>query len=260
MSSKQTKKDCHINPLTGRAIKTSGVTYKKLMEKEKKATTIQASIKSKNAQNDLNEKKEAVNKLKAVVKRTTTKKPDPPKPSSKTNDHVNIGKDKSPPYPKGKYKKDFMEIEYMKPKGGYVSYNFGKLDNKKKLEKYVKENGYKYTFSNRKKQFEAKEGIFRDFNFASIEVYDDIVEFSYEGTDYYIFKSTDEPVYKPKFKDISDKLGMFADREVFDVYTLVDLNRNKIHWSVLIFDKSQAGQKLSEQRLKKFDKNEMIKN
>lgn len=73
------KTDCHINPLTGRAIKTSGATYKKLMEKEKKATKIQASIKSKKAQSDLNEKKEAVNKLKAVVKRTTTKKQDPPK-------------------------------------------------------------------------------------------------------------------------------------------------------------------------------------
>jgi hypothetical protein len=67
------KKDCHINPLTGRAIKTSGATYKKLMEKEKKATTIQASIQSKKAQSNLNEKKEAVNKLKAVVKRSTTK-------------------------------------------------------------------------------------------------------------------------------------------------------------------------------------------
>lgn len=74
------KKDCHINPLTGRAIKTSGATYKKLMEKEKKATTIQASIQSKKAQSNLNEKKEAVNKLKAVVKRTTTKKPDVAKP------------------------------------------------------------------------------------------------------------------------------------------------------------------------------------
>ena len=74
------KKDCHINPLTGRAIKTSGVTYKKLMEKEKKATTIQASIQSKKAQSNLNEKKEAVNKLKAVVKRSTTKKPDVAKP------------------------------------------------------------------------------------------------------------------------------------------------------------------------------------
>ena len=73
------KKDCHINPLTGRAIKTSGATYKKLMEKEKKATTIQASIQSKKAQSNLNEKKDAVNKLKAVVKRSTTKKPDPPK-------------------------------------------------------------------------------------------------------------------------------------------------------------------------------------
>jgi hypothetical protein len=73
------KKDCHINPLTGRAIKTSGVTYKKLMEKEKKVTTIQASIQSKKAQSNLNQKKDAVNKLKAVVKRTTTKKPDPPK-------------------------------------------------------------------------------------------------------------------------------------------------------------------------------------
>lgn len=74
------KKDCHINPLTGRAIKTSGATYKKLMEKEKKATKVQASIKSKKAQSDLNKKKEAVNKLKAVVKRTTTKKPDVAKP------------------------------------------------------------------------------------------------------------------------------------------------------------------------------------
>lgn len=74
------KKDCHINPLTGRAIKTSGATYKKLMEKEKKATTIQASIQSKKAQSNLNEKKEAVNKLKAVVKRSTTKKPDVAKP------------------------------------------------------------------------------------------------------------------------------------------------------------------------------------
>ena len=74
------KKDCHINPLTGRAIKTSGATYKKLMEKEKEATTIQASIQSKKAQSNLNEKKEAVNKLKAVVKRSTTKKPDVAKP------------------------------------------------------------------------------------------------------------------------------------------------------------------------------------
>jgi hypothetical protein len=73
------KKDCHINPLTGRAIKTSGVTYKKLMEKEKKVTTIQASIQSKKAQSNLNQKKDAVNKLKAVVKRKTAKKPDPPK-------------------------------------------------------------------------------------------------------------------------------------------------------------------------------------
>lgn len=72
-------KNCYINPLTNRAIKTSGVTYKKLMEKEKKTTTIQAAIKSKKAQSELNEKKDAVNKLKAVVKRSTTKKPDPPK-------------------------------------------------------------------------------------------------------------------------------------------------------------------------------------
>jgi hypothetical protein len=72
-------KDYHINPLTGRSIKTSGVTYKKLMEKDEKITTIQASIKSKKAQSDLNEKKEAVNKLKAVIKRSTTKKTDPPK-------------------------------------------------------------------------------------------------------------------------------------------------------------------------------------
>ena len=70
------KKDCHINPLTGRAIKTSGAIYKKIMEKEKNVTTIQASIQSKKAQSDLNEKKEAVNKLKAVVKRTTTKPPE----------------------------------------------------------------------------------------------------------------------------------------------------------------------------------------
>ena len=72
-------KVCHINPLTGRAIKTSGITYKKLMEKEEKTKKLQATIKSKKAQSDLNEKKEAVNKLKAVVKRSTTKKPDPPK-------------------------------------------------------------------------------------------------------------------------------------------------------------------------------------
>ena len=72
-------KEFYINPLTGRTIKTSGITYKKLMEKDEKTKKIQATIKSKKAQSDLNEKKEAVNKLKAVVKRSTTKKPDPPK-------------------------------------------------------------------------------------------------------------------------------------------------------------------------------------
>lgn len=253
-----TKQGCIINPQTGRAVKTTTALGKKLMaqaqqldDEYKGEKVIKTAAKRALAQKEAGDKNKAGGVLAAAAKRAIAKKPEPPKPKEAP---VNIGKDPSPPYPNGEYKKDFMEIENMKPKGGYVSYNFKKLPKKNELEKYVKENGYKYTFSSKKKQFEAREGIFRDFNFASIEVYDDIVEFAYEGTDYYIFKSTDKPSYKPKFKDISNKLAIIGDREVFDVYTLVDFNRNKIHWSVLIFDKSQAGQKLNKVTLDTFNK------
>lgn len=253
-----TKEGCIINPATGRAVKTTTPLGKKLMaqaqqldDEYKGGKALKTAAKRAVAQKEAGAKKEAGGVLAAAAKRAITKKPEPPKPKPSP---VNIGKDPSPPYPNGEYKKDFMEIQFMKTYGKYVSYDFKKLPKKDELKKYVKENGYKYTFSSKKKQFEAREGIFRDFNFASIEVYDDIVEFAYEGTDYYIFKSSDQPSYKPKFKDISNKLGIFADREVFDVYTLVDFNRNKIHWSVLIFDKSQAGQKLSNEELNTFDK------
>lgn len=74
------KKDCYVNPLTGRAIKTSGATYKKLMEKEKKTKTIQSSIKSKKEQSNFVEKKEASKVLQGAIKRTLAKKPEPPKP------------------------------------------------------------------------------------------------------------------------------------------------------------------------------------
>lgn len=77
------KKELYVNPLTGRAIKTSGATYKKLMEKEKKTKTIQASIKSKKAQSNFAEKKEASKVLQGVIKRTLAKKPEPPKPETK---------------------------------------------------------------------------------------------------------------------------------------------------------------------------------
>lgn len=251
-----TKQGCIINPATGRAVKTTTPLGKKLMaqaqqldDEYKGEKVIKTAAKRALAQKEAGDKNKAGGVLAAAAKRAIAKKPEPPKTKESP-----VGKDPSPPYPNGKYEKDFMEIQFMKTYGKYVSYDFKKLPKKDELEKYVKENGYKYTFSSKKKQFEAREGIFRDFNFASIEVYDDIVEFAYEGTDYYIFKSTDEPSYKPKFKDISNKLGIFADREVFDVYTLVDFNRNKIHWSVLIFDKSQAGQQLSKVTLKPFDK------
>jgi hypothetical protein len=77
------KKDCYVNPLTGRAIKTSGATYKKLMEKEKKTKTIQSLIKSKKAQSNFAEKKEASKVLQGAIKRTLAKKPEPPKPETK---------------------------------------------------------------------------------------------------------------------------------------------------------------------------------
>lgn len=254
-----TKEGCIINPATGRAVKTTTPLGKKLMAQAQKlddeykgGQVLKAAAKRAAVQKEAGAKKEAVGKIAAAAKRAVVKKPEPPKPKTAP---VNIGNDPSPPYPNGEYKKDFMEIEYMKKGGKYISYDFSKLPKKNELKNYVKENGYKYTFNSKRRQFEAREGIFRDFNFASIEVYDDIVEFAYEGTDYYIFKSSDKPSYKPKFKDISDKLGIIGDREVFDVYTLVDFNRNKIHWSVLMFDKSQAGQKLSKVSLNTFNKN-----
>lgn len=253
-----TKEGCIINPATGRAVKTTTPLGKKLMaqaqqldDEYKGQKVLKTAAKRALAQKEVAAKNEAGNKLAAAAKRAITKKPEPPKPKAAP---VNIGKDPTPPYPNGEYKKDFMTIEYMKKGGKYTSFNFKNLPKKAELVKYVKENGYKYTFNSKKKQFEAREGIFRDFNFASVEVYDDIVEFAYEGTDYYIFKSTDEPSYKPKLKDIMSRPAIFADREVFDVYTLVDLNRNKIHWSVLIFDKTQAGQELGKASLQTFNK------
>jgi len=109
MSSKQ---DCHINPLTGRAIKTSGTVYKKLMDKEKKTTKIQALIKSKKAQSDLNEKKEAVNKLKAVVKRSTTKPVAKPKePNTMYKEAIGPNKNVKPDYTKDGYFENVSDLE-----------------------------------------------------------------------------------------------------------------------------------------------------
>ena len=63
------KKGCVINPLTGRAIKTTGKTYKKLQKKYKDTTAIQAVIKRNKAEKVYQDKLEAKRKLSSVIKR-----------------------------------------------------------------------------------------------------------------------------------------------------------------------------------------------
>ena len=65
------KQGCVINPLTGRAIKTSGATYKKLKKKYKDTTAIQAVIKRNKEQKIYEDKLEAKRKLSSVIKRAS---------------------------------------------------------------------------------------------------------------------------------------------------------------------------------------------
>ena len=76
--------DCAINPLTGRAIKKSGATYKQLEKKKNKVGVLENVIKAKKDKEEYDEKKKAGTVLQAVVKRKLTKKPAPkPAPAKK---------------------------------------------------------------------------------------------------------------------------------------------------------------------------------
>jgi len=73
--------DCIINPITGRAIKKTGATYKQLVKKENASKTLQSTIKRKLTKKPEPEKKkeEASKVLQGAVKRKLAKKPEPPK-------------------------------------------------------------------------------------------------------------------------------------------------------------------------------------
>lgn len=72
--------DCAINPITGRAIKKTGATYKKL---KKQTEVLESKVEAKNVKKEYDEKKKASTTLQSAIKRKLTKKPEPPKPTKK---------------------------------------------------------------------------------------------------------------------------------------------------------------------------------
>jgi len=68
--------DCAINPITGRAIKKTGATYKKL---KKQTEVLESKVEAKNVKKEYDEKKKASTTLQSAIKRKLAKKPEPSK-------------------------------------------------------------------------------------------------------------------------------------------------------------------------------------
>ena len=68
--------NCIVNPLTGRAIKIGGATYKQLEKKKQKTGVIQNALKSKAIKGEYDEKKQAGIILQSAIRRKNAKLPE----------------------------------------------------------------------------------------------------------------------------------------------------------------------------------------
>lgn len=68
--------DCIINPITGRAIKKTGATYKQLVKKKNKTAVLENVLKAKKDKNEYDEKKQAGTILQSAIRRKNAKLPE----------------------------------------------------------------------------------------------------------------------------------------------------------------------------------------